>query len=811
MIGQKQFGVGIKIGGKLDGSLLRSIRVAETKITGLGKNLGRSLTSAAQAGQRGFMGVANNEAYRAAAVGAAGIGLALGSALRVSMQFEKSASSLQAKLQATPQQMIPLLEQAKELGSSTKFTASQAVEAMDFLAMAGYKANDILKVTPGVLKLAAMANMDLAESADIASNILGGMRLPISKTNNLVDLLAKTSVSGNLDLRMLGESFKYVGPVAAQAGINMEKMAAAMAILGDSGIQASEAGTGLRGVILRLAAPPAEAAAALKTLGVATADAKGDLKDFPVLLAELGTALSKVQGSANRAAILEGLFGKLQAAAGGVLLEAGRTGALAERVLTVSDNAGAAGKMAEQMQNNLAGSVTRLGSAWEGLQLAMADPKGTGGLKDLVDGLASFLGTATRFANENPKLTSALVATAAGLSALVLAAPFLAATISVIGSLGTGLGVLFGVLSSGSILATAAGWLGALGPALAALTGPVGLAVLAVVGLGLAFMAAYKNVEWFRVRVDKWMVSFKTGWSGLVTALGGAWEIFVGIMTLDVGKIGKGWRKLTDGMRRMWNGFTGTIAALFGTSIVRVQGFFDFFVGLFTGDVGKMTKGWKDATDGFGPAFDGAMKKVGEAFNRLVAQLRDEARRSFDSLGKTAGEKFVNGFKLAFKNGTPIGWLSQLVGGIDRATGGGAPSGGSGLNLRTSLAAYNRPTPGSAGMDWGSYGRPGRALGGQVFRGVDYLVGENRAEVFRPQTSGRIFPSLDAANQVAPSPRQSVAPGRGGGGPLLVMEPGAIQVSVGSGDPGTVERAVAAALERFRYELQSSYRSMLSD
>ena len=802
MIGQKLFGVGIKIGGILDGSLLRSIRVAEAKITGLGKSLGRSLNNAAQAGKRGFLGVANNEAYRAAAVGAAGIGLALGSALRISMQFEKSASSLQAKLQATPQQMIPLLEQAKELGSSTKFTASQAVEAMDFLAMAGYKANDILKVTPGVLKLAAVANMDLAEAADIASNILGGMRLPISKTTNLIDLLAKTSVSGNLDLRMLGESFKYVGPVAAQAGISMEKMAAAMAILGDSGIQASEAGTGLRGVILRLAAPPKEAAAALKALGVSTSDAKGDLKDFPVLLAELGTELNKVQGSARRAEILEGLFGKLQAAAGGVLLEAGRTGALAERVLTVSDNAGAAGKMAEQMQNNLAGAVTRLGSAWEGLQLAMADPKGTGGLKDLVDGLASFLGMATRFANANPKLTGALVATAAGLSALVLAAPFLAATISVLGSLGTSLGVLFGVLSSGSILATAAGWLGALGPALAALTGPVGLAVLAVVGLGLAFMAAYKNVEWFRVRVDKWMVGFRVGWGGLVEFIGGAWDLLVGVLTLDGDRLAEGWGKVVSGMGRIWQGLTQSLAAVFGVSIARVQGFFDFFVGLFTGDLTKMANGWKVATDGFGPAFDGAMKKVGELFGKLVTWLKSEAQRSFDSLGKSAGEKFVNGLKLAIKMGTPAGWLSQIVTGIDGKMRGPGPS----LPVPTTrgtLDAYNKPLPGAGG--------PRRALGGQVFRGVDYLVGEKRPEIFRPQVSGRMFPSVQAANQVAPSPRSTASPGRGGGGPLLVMQPGAIQVSVGSGDPGTVERAVAAALERFRYELQSSYRSMLSD
>ena len=478
MIGGGAQKITVEIGGKIAASLTRSIKAAQVQVSSFGRNVTRTMNDAATAGKKSFRGILSNDLWQSAAVGAAGIGVALVSSTRVAMNFEKSMSSVAAKLQASAEETTKLGTLAKDLGATTKFTASQAADAMDFLAMAGFKTNQIIDATPGILNLAAMSNMDLAEAADITSNILGGMGLEVAKTGRLVDVLAKASVNGNVNVRMMGESFKYAGPVMKQAGVSIEQAAAMMAVLGDSGIQAGEAGTGLRGVILRLAAPPTEAAAALKKLGIATADAQGNLKPMPALLTEIGTAMNKVQGTANRAQLAEALFGKLQIASGNVLLESARLGQLDERIRTVTDSGGAATQMAAKMQDNLSGALTRLGSAVEGFQLALAGPNSKP-MQGFVDGLASLVGGATKFLNTFPGVGAVVVGLSAAFVGLVAIAPFVAAFISVVGTLATAIGA---VTASFPVLA-------GIGTVLAVAAGPITAIIAGIVGIGLAIKA----------------------------------------------------------------------------------------------------------------------------------------------------------------------------------------------------------------------------------------------------------------------------------------------------------------------------------
>jgi TP901 family phage tail tape measure protein len=577
MIGGSVSKITVEIGGKLAGSLTRSLRTAQAEVSTFSRNVGRTFNDAALAGRNAFKGVVNNAMWQASAAAAVGIGAGLASSTRVAIQFERSMSSVAAKLQASAEETTKLGDLAKQLGATTKFTASQAADAMDFLAMAGFKTNDILQATPGILNLAAMSNMDLADAADITSNILGGMGLEVQKTGRLVDVLAKAAVSGNVDVRMMGESFKYAGPVMKQAGVSIEQAAAMMAVLGDSGIQASEAGTGLRGVILRLAAPPKEAADALKTLGVSTADAQGNLKPMPALLAEIGTALNKVEGTANKAALAEGLFGKLQIASGNVLLESARLGQLDERIRRVADSEGAATEMARKMQDNLAGALTRLGSAVEGFQLALAGPNSKV-LQNLVDGLANVVGGATQFLNTFPEVGAVVVGVSAAFVGLVAIAPFVASFISVVSSLKLALTGL-------SLGATIAGWAGAIGPAVAGLvafiTGPIGLTIAAIVGIGTALVVAYQKFEWFRNGVNAIWRGIVQVFQGALTYIGGAWKVLVGILTGDaklakegVAQAFSGLRQvfgsIVEGIKTVWSGFASFIGGL----VQRVVGFF---------------------------------------------------------------------------------------------------------------------------------------------------------------------------------------------------------------------------------------------
>src|SRR5690606_17188308 len=204
----------------------------------------------------------------------AAVGLA---SIKTAGDFEASMNRVKAVTGATGKDFDALVEQAKQLGKTTQFSASEAADAMGFLAMAGFKVDEIMTALPGVLNLAAAGQLDLAEAADIASNILSGYGLEVAEINRLNDVLAKTFTSANVDMRMLGESFKYVGPVAASAGLQFEEVAAAVGLLGNAGIQGSEAGTALRGSIARLLKPTAEVSDTLKRLGVNVVDSRGEL------------------------------------------------------------------------------------------------------------------------------------------------------------------------------------------------------------------------------------------------------------------------------------------------------------------------------------------------------------------------------------------------------------------------------------------------------------------------------------------------------------------------------------------------------
>jgi len=465
-----------------------------------------SIEGTAKNARRAFTDVTSSATWQAAAVGAAAIGAGLVTSMRTAMDFEKAMSGVQAKVGGTSEEIAELNKLARDLGRTTQFSASQAAEGMDFLAMAGFKANEIVAAMPGLLNLAAAGNLELGTAADIASNILGGMNMEASETGRVADVLAKAATSSNVSVEMLGETFKFVAPVAAQAGVGLEELAAATGLLGDAGIQGSEAGTGLRSVLLRLAAPPAEAAKALERLGVSTKDSAGNMRPFGEILADVDRRMKELNlGTADQLEIQNALYGKTAIASGAILQQAAATGTLDEKTKLLLESQGAAAEMAETMNNNLAGAFTRLMSAVEGFQIQLMS--GTNpAMQGLIDGLAGAINVVTDLMERFPLLTSAVVALAAAFVALVAAAPFIAAFISVIGSIKAALaGVAMG--------ATVASWAGAVLPAIAAIkaaflgligwftatllpgllaffSGPVGwtvLAVAAVVAMAVAF------------------------------------------------------------------------------------------------------------------------------------------------------------------------------------------------------------------------------------------------------------------------------------------------------------------------------------
>ncbi len=225
----------------------------------------------------------------AAAVSALG-GIGVGRLVSETASFEQSLLGLQVVSGATAAQMKELEDQSRLLGATSMFSAQQAADAQNFLAMAGFEVNEVLGATPGLLELAAAGSMDLASAADLASNVLGGFRLEVEELARVNDVLAATAAGSNTNIQQLGQALSFAAPIAAGAGVSIEETAAAIGVLSDSGLQASRAGTGLLGVIRQLSNLTPNAKAALADYGLTAEQVNIETEGLSTVLERLSEA-----------------------------------------------------------------------------------------------------------------------------------------------------------------------------------------------------------------------------------------------------------------------------------------------------------------------------------------------------------------------------------------------------------------------------------------------------------------------------------------------------------------------------------------
>lgn len=371
----------------------------------------------------------NNATIASTAPYASGVGMALGAGLAKSITigaaFESDMAKVAAVSRASDEQLKQLTATARKLGAETQWSASEAAQGMQYLAMAGFKTNEIIETMPGMLNLASAGAIDLASASDIASNILTGFGLSASDMNRVGDVLTNTFTQSNTTLQGLGATMKYAAPVAKAMGVSIEQAAAMAGKLGDAGIQGEMAGTTLRSVLLRLSAPSEKAAVALDALGVKTTDANGKMKSFPAILKELNAAMSGMSESA-RANFTKTIF-ETEAMSGAlVLMEQAGSGALDKFIGAVQD-VGSAESVASKQIDNLKGDVTILNSAMQEMALKIYD--------SVKPALRAFAQQATEivtrigaWAKENPGLVQKIVAVAGAVAAFTAAAlPMLAA------------------------------------------------------------------------------------------------------------------------------------------------------------------------------------------------------------------------------------------------------------------------------------------------------------------------------------------------------------------------------------------------
>lgn len=304
----------------------------------------------------------------AAVIGVASVA-ATKKTIDVGKSFEAGMSEVQAISGASGKDLEKLSAKAKQMGATTKFSATESATALKYMAMAGWKTNQMVSGLSGVMNLAAASGEDLGTVSDIVTDSMTAFGLKAKDSGHFADVLAKASSSSNTNVAMMGETFKYVAPLAGSMKYSIEDTATAIGLMANAGIKGSQAGTSLRSIIMRLVKPPKDAATALNALGISTTKADGSMKPLRETMAELREKFSGLTES-QKASYASSIAG--QEAMSGLLAIVNASDSDFNKLQKAIDNSsGAAKKQADVMNNNLQGALYDLGSAAESVGIGI--------------------------------------------------------------------------------------------------------------------------------------------------------------------------------------------------------------------------------------------------------------------------------------------------------------------------------------------------------------------------------------------------------------------------------------------------------
>lgn len=376
-----------------------------------------------------------------------------------------------------------LREYAQEMGKHTAFSATEAADALNYMALAGYDTQKSMQMLPNVLNLAAAGSMDLATASDMVTDASSALGLSTEETTALVDQMAMASTKSNTSVSQLGEAYLTVGGTAKQLKGGTTELSTALGILADNGIKGSEGGTILRNAITSLTAPTSRAQKELDALGVSVFDSEGNMRSMNDIMADLDSSMKNMTGK-ERAEAMSKIFNKRDLKGIEALL-AGAGDRWNELSGYIDDAQGSAQKMADTQLDNLQGDIILLKSAWEGLQISVSD-KVTPALRGLVQALTWTIDHADT------------------LGPIILGAA-------------TAFGVFAIAINIGNIITAVTTAMAALNAVLVA--NPIGIVVALIAGLVVAFTALWKNNEEFRNRVIEIWNSVKEVFITVFTAI----------------------------------------------------------------------------------------------------------------------------------------------------------------------------------------------------------------------------------------------------------------------------------------------------
>lgn len=351
-------------------------------------------------------------------------------ATHVGSEFESAMSKVSAISGATGNDLLALTNKAKEMGATTKFSASESASALQYMAMAGWQTSDMLEGIGGIMSLAAADGLDLATTSDIVTDALTAFGLKASDSSHFADVLAKASSSANTNVSMLGESFKYVAPLAGAMGYSAEDVSVALGLMANASVKGSMAGTSLKTALSNLASPTKQMAGIMDKYGISIADANGKALPLADVLKQLREKFGGLS-EAEQSAAASTLFGK-EAMSGMLAIINASDDDFNNLTNSINNADGAAKKMADTMQDNLQGQITILKSGLEGLEIEiyegmssplkdaaieaqnyvgrLTDAFKDGGLTGMIEEAGSIFGElAVKAAEASPKMVEAAI------------------------------------------------------------------------------------------------------------------------------------------------------------------------------------------------------------------------------------------------------------------------------------------------------------------------------------------------------------------------------------------------------------------
>ena len=509
---------------------------------------------------------------RKAVTGAAlGMGAALvafaGSSLKTGLEFDSSMSQVAATMGMTMDDLSDSSSQAskdfqrlrdfaQEMGAKTAFSATQAADALNYMALAGYDTDTSISMLPNVLNLAAAGGIDLASASDMVTDAQTALGLSIDETTAMVDKMAKASSKSNTSVAQLGEAFLTVGGTAKDLKGGTTELSQVLGILADNGIKGSEGGTALRNVILALEAPTDQARKAMEQLGLQVFDSEGNMRSMKDIFTDLDKELGNMtQG--EKTDVLNTIFNKVDLKSVNALLGT-NVDRWDELSAAIDDSRGSAEAMADVQLNNLSGDITLLKSAFEGLQIKVSDE------------LAPALRVAIKFLTK-------LIDHADTLGPIIL-------------GVATALGVFAVAINIATIIAKTTAAMKGFFLLLSA--NPIGLIVAAIAGLVVAFVTLYKHNERFRE---------------FVNAL---WEKIKAVIAEAIPKV----QEIFDKVKEVFENIKNTVTTAWETIVNVVQFAFSVIQAIIETAVTILLVPWQFIWENFGTTI------TGNLFGRILAQ-----------------------------------------------------------------------------------------------------------------------------------------------------------------------------------------------